>query len=77
VGRPLAERRFPFQNNRWYEFTLVVRPDRIDYFVNGRLMLRSESPVQLPPGAIGLGGAGQAPTYFDDVVISEAKTPGI
>ena len=74
VGRALAERRFPFQNNRWYQFTLIVAPERVDYFVDGRLMVRSTSPLRLPAGAIGVGGGGPAPSYFDDLVVSEPKS---
>jgi hypothetical protein len=70
ASRPLVQRRFPFQNSRWYEFVLAVAPERVDYFVDGRLMLSHTQPLRLPPGRFGIGGAGQAPTYFDDIVIS-------
>lgn len=73
VGRPLAQRRFPFQNDRWYEFTLVVRPERVDYFVNGKWMLSYEGRLKLPLGSLGVGGFASAPTYFDDIVVSELK----
>jgi hypothetical protein len=73
IGRPIAERRFPFQNNRWYQFALVVASERVDYYVDGRLMMRSDLPLRLRAGAIGVGGGGQAPTYFDDLVVSEFK----
>lgn len=72
-GRPLAQRRFPFQNNRWYEFTLAVRPERVDYFVDGRWMLSYKGRLNLPPGSLGIGGFGSAPTYFDDIVVTEQK----
>jgi hypothetical protein len=72
-GRPLAQRRVPFQNNRWYEFMLMVKPDRVDYFVDGRWMLSYEGRLKLPPGSLGVGGFGSAPTYFDDIVVSELK----
>jgi len=72
-GRPLAQRRFPFRNNRWYEFTLAVRPERVDYFVDGRWMLSYEGRLKLPPGAFGIGGFGSAPTYFDDILVTEQK----
>jgi hypothetical protein len=72
-GRPLAQRRFPFQNDRWYEFTLVVRPERVDYFVNGRWMLSYKGRLKLPPGSFGIGGFGSAPTYFDDIVVSDLR----
>src|SRR6185436_19805166 len=55
-GRPLAQRRFSFRNNRWYEFTLVVRPERVDYFVDGHWMLSYEGRLELPPGSFGIGG---------------------
>jgi hypothetical protein len=72
-GRPLAQRRFPFQNNRWYEFTLAVRPERVDYFVDGRWMLSYEGRLKLPPGAFGIGGFGSAPTYFDHILVTKQK----
>lgn len=72
-GRPLVERRFPFQNNRWYDFTLVVTPDRVDYLVDGRLMLSSVSGLRLAPGSFGIGGRGAAPTSFDDIVVTEIR----
>jgi hypothetical protein len=70
---PMTERRFPFQNNRWYEFKLVVTPERIDYFVNERLMLSYDGPLKLKPGRFGIGGGGAAPTYFDDIVVAEIR----
>jgi hypothetical protein len=70
-GRPLAQRRFPFQNNRWYEFTLEVGPERVDYFIDGRWMLSYEGRLKLPPGSFGIGGFDSAPTYFDDIAISQ------
>ncbi len=69
-SRPLAQRRFPFQNNRWYEFALVVAPERIDFFIDGRLMLSHAEQLKLPPGRFGVGGASRAPTYFDDILIA-------
>jgi hypothetical protein len=71
IARPLVERRFPFQNNRWYNFTLVVTPERIDYFINHRLMLSYSGPLDLQPGRFGIGGSGKAPTYFDDITVSD------
>jgi hypothetical protein len=68
-GRPLAEHRFPFQNDRWYQFRLVVAPERVDYYVDGSLMLSYEGRLQLPPGSIGVGGFSSAPTYFDDIAV--------
>lgn len=73
VGRPLVERFFPFRSNRWYRFTLVVTLARVDYFVDGHLMLSYREPLQLPPARVGIGGMSNAPTYFDDIVISEIK----
>ncbi|HLE63971.1 MAG TPA: sialidase family protein [Pyrinomonadaceae bacterium] len=70
VGRPLAQHRFPFQNNRWYEFALIVTPERVEYYVDGRWMLSYEGRLELLPGSIGIGGFGLAPTYFDDIVVS-------
>ncbi len=72
-GRALAQRRFPFQHNRWYEFRLVVTPEQIDYYVDGRSMLTYKGPLKLPPGSIGLGGVGSAPTYFDDIAVHELR----
>lgn len=72
-GRPLGQRRFPFQNNRWYEFMLVVKPAGVDYFVDGRWMLSYQGRLKLSPGSLGIGGFGSAPTYFDDIVVSEQK----
>ncbi len=70
-GRALAERRFSFQNNRWYDFTLVVTPEQIDHYVDGRLMLSYKGQLKLPPGIIGIGGDSSAPTYFDDIAVYE------
>jgi hypothetical protein len=67
--RVLAERRFPFQNNRWYAFTLVVTPEQIDHYVDDRLMLSYKGQLKLPPGSIGIGGHVSAPTYFDDIAV--------
>jgi len=73
VGRPLAQRRFPFRNNRWYDFTLVVTPERVDYYVDGGWMLRYEGEFQFPPGRVGIGSFGAAPTYFDDLAVYEQR----
>jgi hypothetical protein len=72
-GRPLAQRRFPFQNNRWYELTLVVTPARVDYYVDGRWVLSYQGRLELPPGRIGIGGFSSAPTYFDNLVVYEKR----
>jgi hypothetical protein len=72
-GHPLAQRRFPFQNNHWYPFALVVTPERVDYYVDGRWMLSYEEPLKLPPGRVGIGGWSSAPTYFDDIAVYEKK----
>jgi hypothetical protein len=69
LSRPLVERRFPFQKNRWYDFTLVVTPQRVDYYVDRRLILSYSGSLQLPPGRFGIGGGGPAPTYFDNIRI--------
>lgn len=71
--RPLVARRFPFQSNRWYEFTLVVAGGRIDYFVAGKLMLSYHGELALRPGSLGLGGIGQSPAHFDDIVVSSLQ----
>lgn len=68
-GRVLDESRYPFQRNRWYRFRLVVKPERVDYYVDGRLMLSAAEETELPPGRIGLGGHTPAPTYFDDIKV--------
>ncbi len=72
-GKPLVQKRFPFQKDRWYQFTLVVTPDRIDYYVEGRLMLSFEEKLILPPGKIGIGGLYSSPTYFDEISVSSLK----
>lgn len=72
-GQPLVQRRFPFQNNRWYEFTLVVTPERVDYYVEGRWLLSFEERLRLPPGSFGVGGFDAAPTYFDDLAVYEKR----
>lgn len=69
-SRPLVQKRFPFQNNRWYQFSLVVTPERVEYFVDGRLMLSYAEPLELPRSRFGIGGRTQSPTYFDDIVIA-------
>jgi hypothetical protein len=73
IGRPLAQRRFPFQKNRWYAFTLAVTPERVDYYIDGRWMLSYEGKFQLPPGRMGIGGFSSAPTYFDDIAVYKTR----
>lgn len=68
-GTPVAERRFPFQRNRWYNFKLVVTPVQVDYYVEGRRLLGARLDEKAEPGSIGLGGYTSAPTYFDDIRI--------
>ena len=72
-GRPLTQRRFSFQNDRWYQFTLVVTPERVDYFIDGRWMLSYEGRLQLLSERFGIGGWSSAPTYFDDIAVSSLR----
>lgn len=72
-SRPLSQRTFPFQNNRWYNFKLVVTPEQIDYYVEGRLMLSYKGSLTLPPNKVGIGGWGQAPAHFDDITIADVR----
>lgn len=72
-GKPLAEKHFPFQSNRWYEFTLVVTPEQIDYYVDGRLMFSHSEKLIFEAGKIGLGGYSNSPTYFDDIAVYDLK----
>ncbi|MCO6511996.1 MAG: exo-alpha-sialidase [Aridibacter famidurans] len=68
-GTPVAERRFPFQRNEWYDFKLVVTPTQVDYYIEGRRLLGARLDEKTEPGSIGLGGYTSAPTYFDDIRI--------
>jgi hypothetical protein len=68
-SHPLAQRPFSFRGNRWYGFRLVVTPDRVDYYLDGRLLLSSAEKLKLPVGRIGVGGFANAPTYFDDLSV--------
>lgn len=72
-SRPLTQRSFPFQNNRWYSFKLVVTPKQVDYYVEGRLMLSYKGRLTMPPNKIGIGGFEQAPTYFDDIAVTDIR----
>ncbi len=72
-GRPIVQKRYPFRQDRWYKFTLVVAPKQIDYYVNGRLMLSYKGEIVLPIGKIGIGGYTASPTYFDDIEVLELK----
>lgn len=72
-GIPLKQKRFPFRQDRWYKFSLVVTPEQVDYYVEGRLMLSYKGRLKLDKGKIGIGGYISAPTYFDDISISEIK----
>ncbi len=74
-SRPLAQLPFPFRSGVWYQFRLVVTPEQVDYYVEGRRMLSYSGKLRLPPGRIGVGGYSAAPTYFDDVTVS-AILPG-
>ena len=47
----------------------MVTPTRVEYYVDGSLMLSYDGRLQLPPGRIGVGGLSSAPTYFDDIAI--------
>ncbi|MEZ5426230.1 MAG: sialidase family protein [Pyrinomonadaceae bacterium] len=72
-GTPLIQKRFPFKQNVWYEFSLAVTPERIDYYVDGRLMLSYQGKLVLPRGRMGVGGLWSSPTYFDDISVAELK----
>ncbi len=72
-GKPLSQKSYPFRQDRWYKFTLVVTPEQVDYYVEGRLMLSYKGELILPRGKIGIGGHTSSPTYFDDIKVSELK----
>ena len=72
-GIPLKQKRLPFRQDRWYKFTLVVTPEQVDYYVEGKLMLSYKGKLTLPKGKIGIGGITYSPTSFDDISISELK----
>ena len=72
-GKPLVQKRYSFRQDRWYRFVLVVTPERTDYYVDGVLMLSYAEKLNLKRGQIGIGGVGRAPTYFDDISVSEFK----
>jgi len=72
-GKPVAQKRFSFRQDRWYKFKLVVTPERVDYYVDGQLTLSYDQKLTLSKGSIGIGGQSKAPTYFDDIAISELK----
>lgn len=72
-GKPLIQKRFPFRNDQWYQFRLNVSPKRVEYFVDGRLMLVATDGLTLPKGKIGLGGFYSSPAYFDDISVSALK----
>ena len=70
-GAPLVQKHFSFRQDRWYKFRLIVTPDAVDYYVDGKLILSHRKKLILPKGKIGVGGFSMAPTYFDDISISE------
>ncbi len=73
-GKLLEQKRFSFQNSRWYRFRLVVTSARIDFYVGDRLLLSHREKLILPPGKFGIGGFYSSPTYFDDLKVSEIET---
>ncbi len=72
-GQVLAQKRYPFRQDRWYKFKLVVTPEQVDYYVDGSLMLSYKGELDLPNGKIGIGGYTFSPTYFDDISVSEIE----
>lgn len=72
-GRLLDEERFPFGRNKWYRFRVVVTPEQIDYYVEGRRILGVLTGGALAPGSVGLGGYTSSPTYFDDIRVYSIK----
>jgi hypothetical protein len=72
-GEILAQKLYPFRQNRWYEFSLIVTPRQIDYYVDGRLMLSKKVKISRPKGKIGIGGFISSPTYFDDISVREIR----
>ena len=72
-GEVVLQTPFPYRSGHWYNFTLVVTPEEVDYYVNDRLMLSLKEKLILAPGKVGIGGWGGPPTYFDDIAIYELK----
>lgn len=72
-GKPLAQKRFSFKSDRWYQFKLVVTREQVDYYIDGRLMFSRKEKLTLPEGKIGIGGFTFSPTSFDDISISKIR----
>jgi len=72
-GKPLVQKRFSFRQDRWYQFKVIVTPEKLDYYIDGLLMLTQTERLTLPKGRFGVGGWVHAPTYFDDISVSGLK----
>ena len=72
-GKVLKQKHFSFRSDVWYEWELVVTPEQIDYYVDGRLMFSYKAKLKLKNNKFGIGGIETAPTYFDDIEIYEFK----
>ncbi len=72
-GKFLEQTPFPYKSDVWYEWRLVVTPEQIDFYVDGRLMLSHKEKLKLKNNKFGIGGIEIAPTYFDDIEIYKIK----
>lgn len=68
---PLADRAFPFRNDTWYRFRLVVAGSALDYYIDDEWMLSFEG-LSTEPGSLVL--AADSPVEFDDLRVTSVVT---
>jgi hypothetical protein len=71
-GTVLSEAAFPFRSDTWYRFRLIVLDDRLDYYVDGRLMLSSREAGARRKGGFSLSTGG-SPAEFADIRLYRLK----
>jgi len=69
---PLADARYPFQKDRWYEFRTEIKDGRLNHFINDSLLIATDKLTHLSRGRIGVG-AFFAPAYFKNLQVTAVK----
>ncbi len=72
TGVVVAEAAFPFRSDTWYRFRLVVKGDRLDYYVDDRLTLSSGQVSAWRKGGFSLSTGG-SPAEFEEIRLYRLK----
>ena len=69
---PVTESTYYIQNNRWYNFLVEIKKNRLNYFLDDSLIITSDRITKITNGKIGVGTFA-SPSYFKNIKVTEIK----